>query len=264
MGKVKQVVMGDIEAEEKARAKAAEKRAQKKIVKNEEKVEEKVEVVSEAEAPEVVKTEVKAVKASKSGKPNVSGKNYQAQLTKIDKNKLYSPAEAVSLVKKIAFAKFNETIELHINVLEKGIRGNATLPNGTGKQVKVVIATDGLVTDIEKGGKINFDILVASPDMMPKLAKIAKILGPRGLMPNPKTNTISPQPEKLVKDLSGGQIQYKTETNFPIIHTIIGKLDFEDKKLLDNYQVLIKAIGKDKIVSLFLKSTMSPAIGIQV
>ena len=248
MGKVKQVVLGDIEAEVKARAKSAAKREQKKLREGEKPAEE-----------EKKTEEVKVKKAAT--KVAVVGKKYQESLGKVDKDKSYSPSEAITLVKKVAFAKFNETVELHLNVREKGVRGNVVLPHGTGK---VVIADDGLVSAIEKGGKIDFDILVASPDMMPKLARIAKILGPRGLMPNPKTNTISPQPEKLVQSLSKGQIQYKTEADFPIIHTIIGKLDFEDKKLLENYETLIKALGKDKIVSGYLKSTMSPSIKLQI
>lgn len=247
MGKIKQVVMGDIEAEEKARAKAAVKREQKKI----------------REGEEVVVAEKKPHSAEASrgkSKAVVIGKKYLAATQKIDKNKTYSPAEAVKIIKEVAYAKFNETVELIVNVTEKGLRGNVALPNGTGKEVKIKIADDELITAIEKGGKIDFDILVAAPSMMPKLSKIAKILGPKGLMPNPKTGTIGEDPKKLAESLSRGQIQFKTETTFPIIHTIIGKKDFEDKKLLENFAALLKAIGKDKIVSMFLKSTMSPAV----
>lgn len=246
MGKIKQVVMGDIEAEEKARAKAAVKREQKKIREGE--------TVEKVEEIKVVKKVVKTV--------SVTGKNYVAATQKIDKNKTYSPAEAIKLIKEVAYANFNETVELVVNVTEKGVRGNVSLPHGTGKEVRVKIADDELITAIEKGGKIDFDILVAAPSMMPKLSRIAKILGPKGLMPNPKTGTIGEDPKKLAENLSKGQIQFKTEANFPIIHTIIGKKDFEDKKLLENLAVLIKAIGRDKIASLFLKSTMSPAVKI--
>ena len=248
MGKIKQVVMGDVEAEEKVRSKAAVKREQKKI----------------REGEEVVVTPVKTEVKKKKVETKTTGKNYLTAVAKIDKNKSYSPAEAIKIIKEIAYDNFNETVELVINVTEKGIRGNVALPNGTGKEVKVKIADEELISAIEKGGKIDIDILVATPDMMPKLSKIAKILGPRGLMPNPKTNTISPKPEELALSLSKGQINFKTETNFPIIHTIIGKLDFDDKKLLENLAVLIKAIGKDKIVSLFLKSTMSPAVKLAI
>ncbi|MDO8515225.1 MAG: 50S ribosomal protein L1 [bacterium] len=248
MGKIKQVIMGDIEAEEKTRAKAATKREQKKI----------------REGEDVTVVEKKVEKKLTKKTVSVVGKNYTEAVKKIDKNKTFSPADGIALLKDIAYAKFNETVELVINVTEKGIRGNVALPHGTGKEVKVRIADDELVTAIEKGGKIDFDILVASPDMMPRLARVAKILGPRGLMPNPKTGTIGPNPEALALSLSKGQIQYKTESVFPIIHTIIGKLDFEDKKLLENFQAILKAIGKDKVVSMFLKSTMSPAVRIQI
>ena len=117
---------------------------------------------------------------------------------------------AQSLIDKSSFSKFDGSVELHINVSDKGIRGTVSLPHGTGKQVRVKIADDKLISDLSANGKIDFDILVASPEMMPKLAKIAKILGPRGLMPNPKTNTIGENPSQLVKILSSS-VSWKTQ-----------------------------------------------------
>ncbi|MBI3558826.1 50S ribosomal protein L1 [Candidatus Gottesmanbacteria bacterium] len=169
--------------------------------------------------------------------------------------------QAINLVKENSFSKFDGAMEVILNVIEKGLRGNVTLPHGTGKTIRVKIADDDLISTIENG-RIDFDILVAHPSMMPKLAKIAKILGPKGLMPNPKTNTISENPAELVKILSSA-VQWKTQPDFPIIHTVIGKVSFETKKLEENFAALIKSVGKEKIKSVFLKPTMGPSIRVQ-
>jgi large subunit ribosomal protein L1 len=238
MGKVKTIKMGDEKAEEQARAKAKALREEKK----------------KTVEPEPIKKVVKKPTTSKYSFP--TGKKYRQMITLVDKTKKYPVNEAIALVKQVSYSKFDGTVEAIFNVIEKGIRGTVALPHGTGKQVRVRVADDALVAN----PIIDFDILVAHPAMMPKLAKIAKILGPKGLMPNPKTNTISDHPEKLVEVLSKGQINFKTETDFPIIHTIIGKVSFDDKKLSENLASLIKAIGKDKIISLYLKPTMGPSV----
>lgn len=230
--------MGDEKAEEQARAKAKALREEKK----------------KTVEPEPIKKVVKKPTTSKYSFP--TGKKYRQMITLVDKTKKYPVNEAIALVKQVSYSKFDGTVEAIFNVIEKGIRGTVALPHGTGKQVRVRVADDALVAN----PIIDFDILVAHPAMMPKLAKIAKILGPKGLMPNPKTNTISDHPEKLVEVLSKGQINFKTETDFPIIHTIIGKVSFDDKKLSENLASLIKAIGKDKIISLYLKPTMGPSV----
>lgn len=200
----------------------------------------------------------KEVKKKKKIKAQPHSQKFQKAQALIEKNKLYSPKEALKLVKKATITKFDATMELHINVVEKGIKGMITLPHSTGKEMRVAIADEKLLAEVEKG-IINFDVLIASPDMMPKLAKIAKILGPKGLMPNPKAGTITNDPEKLAKELSKGQTQYKTEPDFPIIHTVIGKASFKDEDLVENLNALLDAIGRPKIVSVFLKSTMSPS-----
>lgn len=192
---------------------------------------------------------------------------YKEAIMKIDHNKLYPVTDAFTLLREVSLARFDGSIELHINVIEKGLRGNVTLPHGTGKKVRVAIADsttiDKLVSEIEKG-KLNFDALVAHPQIMGKLARVAKFLGPRGLMPNPKAGTISTEPEKIAKKLEAGEINWKTESDFPIIHQVIGKLSFKDKQLEDNYKVLIKSISCDKIKSITLKSTISPGIKVQL
>lgn len=266
MGKVKQVIMGDLDAEEAARKKAEVKREQKKLQKTG-----KSENSEKPEMPEISENQketksdpLKIRKSASLSSPIVRGKKYLNSAKLVDKNKKYSISEALDLVKKTSFSKFDGSVEAIFNVADKGLRGTVALPHGTGKQIRVKIADDALVTNIEKGGTIDFDILVAHPSMMPKLARIAKILGPKGLMPNPKTNTISENPEKLVENLSKGQINWKTEADFPIIHAIIGKVSFDEKKLAENFAALLKSINKEKIVSCFVKPTMGPSIRVQI
>lgn len=261
MGKIKTVVIGDLEAEEAARKKAEVKREQKKIASaaKKEKTEEKPEEDKLTE-PEAKKKVVKK-KAAESRYEFGRGKKYTEASARVEKNKSYSPTDGLKLVKATSISKFDGTVELILNVTDKGLRGTVVLPHGTGKDIRVKIADDNLIKNLEANGKIDFDILVADPSMMPKLAKVAKILGPKGLMPNPKTGTIGPDPEKMVKDLASS-ITWKTEPEFPIVHAILGKVSFEDKKLEENFQALIKSIGKDKIKSAFIKATMGPAIRI--
>lgn len=167
--------------------------------------------------------------------------------------------KAVEALRKFKTSSFDETVELHINTKEKGISGTVMLPHGTGKKLKIVIADEAVIDAVSKGN-INFDILVAAPQMMPLLARVAKILGPRGLMPNPKNGTISPNPEDAVNKLSAGQVGFKTESAAPLIHMSVGKMSFDDKKLVENITTALAAIGNSKIEAITLKSTMSPAV----
>jgi large subunit ribosomal protein L1 len=200
-------------------------------------------------------------------KPHVRGKRYQEMLTKVEHGKVYGLSEAIKLLRGVHLAKFDESVEVHLNVSEKGLRGQVTLPHGTGKKVRVVIADtdtiDKLIANIEKG-VIEFDALVAHPQVMGKLGKVARYLGPRGLMPNPKNGTISPTPEKVAKKLEGGEITWKTESEFPLIHQVVGKLSFKDDQIKENITELFKAIEVSKIKEATLKSTMSPGIKIQI
>ena len=196
-------------------------------------------------------------------------KRYAQALVQVDRNRRYPLSEAVALVKKISETRFDATIELHINTIEKGISGKANLPHGSGKKVRVAIANpetngqfDTLVSAIEKGA-IDFDILIATPSAMAKLAKVAKILGPRGLMPNPKNGTITEDPEKLAASFAKGQVTFKTESQAPIIHASVGKASFKEKDLEENIAAFLKAVDSHKIQSVSLKSTMSPAIKIE-
>lgn len=205
--------------------------------------------------------------SKKKKKIRIRGAKYKEALMKVEPEKLYPVSDAFELLRKVTLTKFDGSVELHINTTEKGLRGQVQLPHGTGKKVRVMIADgtsiDKIIESVEKG-KIDFDALVAHPSVMGRLAKVAKFLGPKGLMPNPKNGTISPTPEKVAKKLAGGEITWKTESDFPIIHQVIGKMSFKDSQLSENFNELVKAIGSIKIKSITLKSTMSPGIKVQI
>lgn len=217
----------------------------------------------EDQAKELSSTKPRKNKKEKFKKQKSRSSNYSAKVMEIDKNKTYSLSEALEVLKKVNLAKFDETVELHINTTEAGINGTVKLPHGTGKEIRIAVASDALLQKIESG-KIDFDILIATPDIMPKLAKVAKVLGPKGLMPNPKNGTISENPEEAMKKFQGGQISFKTESKVPVMHLTVGKLSFGDEKLSENIRTIIAAIKKDRITQIVLKSTMSPAIRLQV
>lgn len=273
MGKVR--VKSFDELEETARAKRLEeRRASKKDAKKAEeiKVDENVEEVKlpteqglqeeKAETKEEEKKETKKTKKEKFQKAPHSS-IYNDLSSSLDREKIYSLTEALELLGKMQRGKFDETVELHINTVTTGVSGNVTLPHGTGKKTRVVVADDNLIAEVEKG-TINFDILVATPDMMPKLAKVAKVLGPRGLMPNPKNGTITQNPEEVIKKYEGGQINFKTETKNPLLHLTVGKMSFGNEKLTQNIETMISAVKKENIVNIILKSTMSPGIKIRI
>lgn len=269
MGKIRVKTFGDEEAEAKQKQKLDRKKEAKKI-------EKKAKVKTEDEAPVVMPEAITEVKAEikKEEKPKKKDKflkkqeafhstQFLALAKQVDQSKIYPLSEALELLEKLQRSKFDETVELHINTVTPGISGNVTLPHGTGKKTRVAIANDGLLAEIEKG-IINFDILVAEPEFMAKLAKVAKVLGPRGLMPNPKNGTITQNPEELVKKYEGGQISFKTEAKAPILHLTVGKMSFGSKKLTENIDTMLKAVKKSSIVNVTLKSTMSPGIKIKV
>lgn len=287
MGKIRVKTIGDEEQEAKDKAEQELKRAEKKArsASSEQTLEEATENVTASgmtqeqdSAPQDLQSKGQALQAQTETaeiKPQVKTKkskfikkktrstNYKTKLMDVEKNKIYSLSDALELLRKVKIAKFDETVELHINTTEAGINGTVKLPHGTGKEIKVAIADDAVLAEVEKG-KINFDILIASPDMMPKLAKVARVLGPKGLMPNPKNGTISQNPEEAAKKFQGGQIGFKTESKLPIIHLSVGKTSFEDKQLEENIKTIITAIKRDKIRNITLKSTMSPGIKISV
>ncbi|HKZ34312.1 MAG TPA: 50S ribosomal protein L1 [Patescibacteria group bacterium] len=208
-------------------------------------------------------------------------KRYQELAKKIDQDKLYPIEEAVKLAKETSLSSFKGSIEVHINLLEKIPAIQVDLPHGTGKTVRVAVFASGeaakeakdagadIVGDsdlVEKvqNGFTDFDVAIAVPDMMPKLARLGKVLGPKGLMPNPKTGTITTHIKEAVKRLTSGQVTVKTEANLPLIHMTLGSTSFSDKQLQENMETLITTIGPTKIKKTVLSATMGPGIKVLV
>ena len=216
------------------------------------------------------------------------GKKYMETAKAVDRAKLYDPDEAISLVKKAAVAKFDETIEAHIRTgcdgrhADQQIRGAVVLPHGTGKTVRVLVFAKGakadeavaagaehvgaeeLIPKIQNEGWLDFDVVVATPDMMGVVGRLGRVLGPKGLMPNPKAGTVTMDVTKAVNDIKAGKIEYRLDkTN--IIHVTIGKASFTEEQLADNFQTLMGAINKAKPAAVkgqYLRSvTVAPTMG---
>ena len=219
------------------------------------------------------------------------GKKYVEAAKNIDRQTLYEAADAVSLVKKSAVAKFDETIEAHIRTgcdgrhADQQIRGAVVLPHGTGKTVKVLVFAKGakadeaeaagadfvggeeLIPKIQNDNWFDFDVVVATPDMMGVVGRLGRVLGPKGLMPNPKAGTVTMDVTKAINDIKAGKIEYRLDkTN--IIHVPVGKASFTEEQLADNFQTLIDAINKVRpaavkgqyLKSVTLTSTMGPGV----
>lgn len=279
MGKIRVAKLGEGSEEKEQKRRAQARRETKKAKKQ--KVEgvgmkggERVAVVEGTEIKPEFKKLIEEVESGSTTpktpkKPNIPkhlrSKRYQEITKLVDKTKLYPVVEAVSLVKKTSNTKFDGTVELHINLNRASLgekpeyRGSVALPHGTGKQVRIVIADEAVLKEVE-AGNINFDILVASPAMMPKFAKVARILGPKGLMPNPKTGTVTDNPEKRAQELSHGQVNFKTEPDQPILHLSVGKVSFPENDLIENINAVLDAVGRGKIAKATLSSSMGPGI----
>ena len=216
------------------------------------------------------------------------GKKYVEAAKTIDRGTLYDVADAVSLVKKTATAKFDETIEAHIRTgcdgrhADQQIRGAVVLPHGTGKTVRVLVFAKGVKADeaqaagaefvgaeelipkIQNEGWFDFDVVVATPDMMGVVGRLGRVLGPKGLMPNPKAGTVTMDVTKAINDIKAGKIEYRLDKN-NIIHVPLGKASFEEDALRENFQTLIDAINKAKPSTLkgqYLRSvTIAPTMG---
>ncbi len=275
MGKIRVKTVGEedqseqkAQAKEKARLKAIEEAKAKAGVK--ELAEDSNEAASDTEVEESKPVKGKDYIKQAIEKKDKHSKSYSKVSSEVDKNKKYSLHDALEILPKLQRAKFDETVELHINTTDKGISGNVVLPHGTGKETRVAIANasedpkavDELIKAIE-AGKVDFDVLIATPDAMPKLARVARVLGPRGLMPNPKNGTVTPKPEEAAKKFAGGQINFKTEAKFPILHMAVGKVSFGDKKLADNIKTAISAVKVKNIKNVTLKSTISPGLKLE-
>ncbi|EKD80187.1 MAG: hypothetical protein ACD_40C00186G0011 [uncultured bacterium] len=194
-----------------------------------------------------------------------NGKAIRAAKSQVDRTKLYSVAEAVVLVKKTNITKFVGTLTLHLNLVDKEAptRVELTFPHMAGEAKRVAIVSDELLKDIE-AGKLEFDILVTAPSFMPKLAKFAKVLGPKGLMPSPKAGTVTPDPEKKAQEFAGGKTIVKAEPKFPIMHVTVGKINQAEAELVANIQTLLSAVKPKNIGKAVLASTMSPGIKLQL
>ncbi len=263
MGKVKPRLLGIEEVEEKQKKKQKEKAAEKKMLRKSASAK-----ASADEGKKVVEKKEAKKKTKSAGKPKEvkvksRGRKYKEAIKLVDKTKFYSVETAVSILKKMKITKFDESVELHFVVDETGLKGEVELPHSTGKVLRIAVVDDKILADLEKG-KIGFDILITHPSFMPLLAKFAKVLGPKGLMPNPKAGTISPKPEEVVKKFEKGILRWKTEVKFPLIHQMIGKISYDDKKLIENAKKLIDSVTTTHIVKAYMKSTMSPAIKLEV
>ena len=216
------------------------------------------------------------------------GKKYVEAAKAIDRATLYDPAEAIGLAKKAAVAKFDETIEVHIRTgcdgrhADQQIRGAVVLPHGTGKTVRVLVFAKGtkvdeaqaagadfvggeeLIPKIQNEGWLDFDVVVATPDMMGVVGRLGRVLGPKGLMPNPKAGTVTMDVTKAVNDIKAGKIEYRLD-KANIIHVPIGKASFSEEQLADNFQTLIDAVNKAKPATLkgqYMKSvSVAPTMG---
>ncbi len=223
------------------------------------------------------------------------GKKYIEAAKQVDRSVAYEPAEAITLVKKTAVAKFDETVEVHIRTgcdgrhAEQQVRGAVVLPNGTGKTVKVLVFAKGdkvneaeaagadhvggdeLIPKIQNEGWLDFDVVVATPDMMGVVGRLGKVLGPKGLMPNPKAGTVTMDVTKAINDIKAGKIEYRLDKS-NIIHVPLGKASFEEAKLQENFDALMEAIIKAKpsalkgqyLRSITLTSTMGPGVKVSV
>lgn len=284
MGKIRVKTLGD-DALEKEQQKEAKKRQETKKLtkapglKGGERIvavgpteEELSTIEKQAQSPkQEIPSGKKPTKTKKktSAKKRSRSKRYQTVAQMVDRTKLYSLNDALTLLPKLKLSSFDETVELHLNTKEPGISETVNLPHGSGKKMRIAIAdpsdnpkeVDELIKAVE-GGTITFDILLAHPSAMPKLAKIARILGPKGLMPNPKNGTISQNPKEAAKKFEQGQIRIKTEAKTPAIHLSIGKLSFGEKKLHENIKIVLDAVKTTNIRNVTLKSTMSPGIKI--
>jgi len=221
------------------------------------------------------------------------GKKYKQAFEKVEKDKKYSIEEAVKIIKENNIAKFDESVEIHVKLeidIKKGeqqVRGTVVLPHGTGKTKKVAVITSIKAKEAKDAGadiiggeemiekiknnKIQFDILVATPEMMPKLAQVAKILGPRGLMPSPKTETVTDKIKETVEMLKKGKVSFKNDDGSNV-HQIVGKISFEENKLVENIRSFLEALNEAKpqtvkgkfIINASVCSTMGPGVKVSL
>ena len=193
----------------------------------------------------------------------IRGKKYLSAKKKVDVLKFYPLKEAIKLVKETSFAKFDGKIEAHLTVVETGNLGEITFPHLEVGTKRIQLLDDKILAEL-KDGKINFDILIATTTTMPKLLPFARMLGPKGLMPNPKNGTLTDKPEEAIKKLSVAKTVIKTESKAPVVHLIVGKVSQPEKELEANIDELIKVIKAPKIKKMVLSATMGPGVKVLI
>lgn len=211
--------------------------------------------------PEETKTPEKK-RAGKEKKTKVRGKNYLAAKMKVEPGKAYALTDAVKLAKETSISKFDGSLELHLVLNKDSVSTTAELPHGTGKKKRIEIANEETIEKL-KAGKVDFDVLLATVDFMPKLVPFAKILGPRGLMPNPKAGTIIQNPKDAEK-FSGNTVAIKSEKQAPLVHLVIGKVSQKDTEISENLAAVLAAVEPKNIKKAVLKASMGPGIRIAV
>lgn len=242
------------------------------------------EVFEDAIANEVVEatqTEAPAPKkiAATKTKGAQHSKRYSELAQKVEPNRKYLLREAVQLAKETAKTNFLGSVEAHLTLNQKGLRGFIQLPHGIKSTRKtlvfgtidandsIIVGDDASIKQIEDGSLVagkDFHAVIATPLFMPKLAKVARILGPKGMMPNPKSGTVTDDPQKAVYEFGKGKVEYKTEQNNPQLHLKVGKTDFTNDQLTENMQSIVEAIGSNKIVAVTINATMGPGIKVSL
>jgi large subunit ribosomal protein L1 len=298
MGKKRVAVLGDVFSEEVTRKKKDIKR-QQKALRHGQKIEEQIKETSlksvkapgmkggertinasgdaleelervQAKQQQVaVQTQIEATTSEASTRErraHARSSKYQSYRAKHHRTDTQPLNQALEYIRESNLAKFTASLELHLNLIKKHTVSNQTvdLPHGTGKTKKVAVLNDQVLKDIE-AGKLDFDVLLASPDQMKDLVKHARVLGPRGLMPNPKNGTVTPDPTATAQQFaSASRLELKIERKAPLLHAVIGKLDMTDDQLSENLSSVITSIGKKHIQTAYLCSTMSPSIRVDL
>ena len=269
--KYKVAVMDELPSEEQLAMEEMEKTSARKNAASQKKAEKEPEAFGEEAldtmATEETANEEQSVQEEVAAKPTkmvgFRSARYKQAKSHIDRTKTYTLNEALKLLKEAATAKFDETVEVHL--VTNGVLGNVEVsyPHSIGKTVRVQIVNEEVIANLDKG-IIDFDVLVASPDQMKQLTKFARLLGPKGIMPNPKNGTLVSDPAKRAKELASGKTSVKSEKKSPLLHTTVGKMSLGTEKLSENIQALLNACGQGKIVKAVVTSTMSPGIKIQI
>lgn len=258
MGKTKTAFVSGVSEEIKKEKKEAQKKSEKVHISGL-KGGQRIKAI---EAEPIVTEKEKETESKKKKAPRVRGKKWTEAKTKVDRLKEYKLEEAIKLVQKTSYSKFDGTMEMHIVVKKQGLSVNVNLPFSAGKTKKIEVASDETLKKL-KEGKIDFDILIATPEMMPKLVPFAKVLGPKGLMPNPKNKTLVTDLKKA-KEFSSNSITLKTEKDAPLIHTTFGKVSQKEEELKKNAQTIIDSLSTKQIIKAYVKATMGPAIKLKI